>query len=114
MERALNADWELNYLYVRMEMDDSLHMHALGVIGSDKLCFHFQGGQRYDENLDVQPFCAYGDDLNDVVTDADLDAALDLEILDPEQVREGLMEHGVLERVEELEKESLREQDDEV
>ena len=95
MERALNADWELNYLYVLMEMDDSLHMHALGVIGSDKLCFHFQDGQRYDEKLDVQPFCVYGDDLNDVVIDADWDAALDLEILDPEQVQEGLMEHGV-------------------
>ena len=95
-------------------MDDSLRMHALGAIGSDKQCFHSQGGQRYDEGLDAQPFCVYGDDLDDVVADADLNAALDLEILDLEQVQEGLMEHGVLERVEELGKESLKEQDDEV
>ena len=97
-----------------MEMDDSLRMHALGAIGSDKQCFHSQGGQRYDEGLDAQPFWVYGDDLDDVVADADLNAALDLEILDLEPVQEGLMEHGVLEREEELEKESLREQDDEV
>ena len=95
-------------------MGDSLRMHALGAIGLDKRCFHFQGEQRYDESLDAQPFWVYGDDLDDVVADEDLNAALDLEISDLEQVQEGLMEHGVLERVEELGKESLKEQDDEV
>ena len=65
-------------------------------------------------NIRKGEYFRYSKHIDDVVADEDSNAALDLEIFDLEQVQEGLTEHGVLERVEELGKESLKEQDDEV